>query len=186
MSSNPVLGNSGEELGRYHQRFSQFMNLWTVYDDLLTGEYVPSLNSEDYPVSMTLMFLLYAYFYSLIEDSEDGLNGFRVWRKELPQEELVIAAVEAIVKPMAADLRVFRDRLGFHGSRTSNHESPGFDIFNEHSGTDVLNAIKRFKTMNAWLFGLHTALQENDRVKIAHWRRELDKLTARVTVAPMP
>ena len=39
-----------------------------------------------------LMFILYAYFYSPIEDSDDGLNGFRIWREHFPEEEEAIAA----------------------------------------------------------------------------------------------
>jgi hypothetical protein len=78
-----------EELRIFVERFMHFMNLWTIYKDILTGHYVPSVgtvqkssedntDAKDSPVNISVMFVLYAYFYSLVEDSDDGLNGFRV------------------------------------------------------------------------------------------------------------
>ena len=44
-----------------------------------------------------MMLIIYAYFYSLVEDSADGVNAFRIWREHFPEEEEAIAAVEALV-----------------------------------------------------------------------------------------
>ena len=178
MSNAVIIKESHEELGIFSQRFFHFMNLWTIYTDLLKGTYTPSLDDDQYPVSITMMLVLYAYFYSLVEDSNDGLNGFRVWRGRLPEEEAVIAVVEATVQPLLNHLRLFRNRLGFHGSRTWNRESAAFDLFNQHSGMDVFNAMKRFKAMNAALFGMDAKLQANDPAGIAHYRKILDKIAA--------
>jgi hypothetical protein len=41
------------------------------------------------------MFLLYSTFYSLIDDDPRSVNAFRVWRRNFPEEESAIAAVEA-------------------------------------------------------------------------------------------
>ncbi len=74
-----------------------FMNLWTVYTDLLSGHYVPRINlpSEESltDVRETMMLILYAYFYSLIEDDDQSINGFRIWRARFPEETAAIAAV---------------------------------------------------------------------------------------------
>src|SRR5262249_33496866 len=117
-----------------------FMNLWTIYKDLISSHYLPSVgkvmsrsdenaDGREWPVNITMMFVLYAYFYSLVEDSEDGLNGFRVWREVWPQEESAISAVQRRVSPFVGRLRLFRNRLGFHGSRTRHHEGVGFHLF---------------------------------------------------------
>jgi hypothetical protein len=168
-----------EEFNIFALRFFHFMNLWTIYTDLLSKKYVPSPDSDEYPVKMTLMFVVYGNFYSLVEDSGEALNGFRVWRKRFPQEEAVLAAVEARVRPFLSHLRVFRNRMGFHGSRTQLHQSPAFDLFNQHSGAEIFEAMKSFKAMSAALFGMDTALQENDLEGIARQRKKLDEIAAR-------
>lgn len=99
-----------EELSIFVERFMHFMNLWTIYTDMLTGRYLPSVgphlkdavekpDQREWPVGISMMFVLYAYFYSLVEDSDDGLNGFRVWRLVWPSEGQAISAVEARVLP---------------------------------------------------------------------------------------
>ncbi len=159
-----------EEFSIFAQRYMHFMNLYTVYRDFLQGQYVPSLDyrGEDVyipNVQSTLMFMLYGYFYSLVEHSENCLNAFRIWRARFPEEEKEIAEVEAQVEPLRDGLRLFRNRLGFHGSRTRAHESLGLDVFGDHSGTDVLVAIQRFKRLGAMLFDKDTLRQQGEVVK---------------------
>jgi hypothetical protein len=100
------------------------MNLWTIYKDILNSHYVPSVgkisrpsddNSDlvEWPANITTVFILYAYFYGLIEDSDEGLNGFRVWRSAWPSEEAAISAAESRVLRFVDRLRVFRNRLDF-------------------------------------------------------------------------
>jgi hypothetical protein len=134
------------------QRLTHFMNLWTVYGDLLSGRYAPSIPlSETFPnVRDTLMFVLYGWFYSLIEDDEKAVNAFRVWRERYPDEESAIAAIETEVIPFKNDLKLFRNRLGFHGSRSWTHESRGFGLFANHQGT-ILITMAKFKTLGAAL-----------------------------------
>src|ERR1039458_8675223 len=118
MLMNKQATNSKEELIIFVERLTHFMNLWTIYDDSLTGRYVPTVGDNDHSIHdprTSLMLVIYAYFYSLVEDSNDGLNAFRVWREHFPEEEDAIAAVEAQIKPFTKDLRAYRNRLGFHG-----------------------------------------------------------------------
>ena len=140
-----------------------FLNLWTVYNDLLTNKYVPNVNhntDEGIPhVGMTLMFLLYAFFYSLIEDSDDCLNGFRLWRERFPEEEPAIAAVEKLALPLRDDLRIFRNRLGFHGSRSRTHEARALELFEKHSGMKIMKAIVSFKALGSALLAKENAAQ---------------------------
>src|ERR1017187_7213628 len=155
-----------EELMIFVERLRHFMNLWTIYTDMLTKHYVPSVGAGEESVfnpSATVMLVLYAYFYSLIEDSSDGLNAFRIWRKHFPEEEQAIAAVEAQVVPFRHDLRIFRNRLGFHGSKSRTHESPGFDFFGNFTGDYTWNAMKNFKALAAILLAKDMALTASDR-----------------------
>jgi hypothetical protein len=78
---------------------------------------------------VTLIFHLYGSFYALVDDSNEGLNAFRTWRKHFPEEETAIAAVEQQIALFKDDLRRFRNRLGFHGSRTRSREAKGWELF---------------------------------------------------------
>jgi hypothetical protein len=90
-----------------------------------------------------MILVLYAYyFYSLIEDADGGLNGFRIWREHFPEKEAAIAAVEAQVKPMKDELRIYRNRLGFHGSLSMAHEEMAFVFFANTNGTKAWNAME--------------------------------------------
>jgi len=179
-----------EELRIFSERFMHFMNLWTIYKDMLTGHYTPSLGEilrasdpvpaayEMRPVNITMMFVLYSYFYSLVEDSEEGLNGFRVWREVWPSEGTAISAVEDRVAPFRGRLRLFRNRMGFHGSRTREHESAGFELFNKHSGDEILEAMKLFKALGAGLFGMDKAQLEKDQQEQERFRKWIDEVAS--------
>ena len=95
MNTAVAMKESPNELDVFADRFFHFLNVWTVYRDLAKGKYAPSIDMEEPSVQVTMMFILCAFFHGLVEDSDDGLNGFRVWRKRLPREEAAIAAVEA-------------------------------------------------------------------------------------------
>ena len=69
---------SPEDQMLYVVRFMQFMNIFTVYQDFLSGHYQPSvagMKVADGEVDVrilaemgsTLMFQMYAFFYSLVE-----------------------------------------------------------------------------------------------------------------------
>lgn len=179
MNASKMKQKRPEELTIYAERHFHFLNLWTVYHDFLKKVYVPSLDDDEWPVGITLMFVLYSYFYSLVEDSNDGLNGFRVWRERLPQEEAAIASVEAKVHPFLSRLRIFRNRMGFHGSRSRNREFAAFDLFNKHSGTEVYGAMKIYKSLAAALFRMDMALHANDVAGISRARGQLDRIARR-------
>lgn len=173
--------SSDEELLIFVERLRHFMNLWTIYTDMLTGKYVPSLGAQEQSVfnpSVTVMLLLYAYLYSLIEDSSDGLNAFRDWRSHFPEEEQAIAAIEAQVVPFRDDLRIFRNRLGFHGSRSRTHEAPGFDFFGKFKGDYTWDAMKNFKALAATLLAKDIARNASDEANLKKHRAWIDAIAA--------
>ncbi len=158
-----------------------FNNLWTVYHDLLTAKYIPSVGDRDHSLhapGVTMMLILYAYFYSLVDDDSNGLNGFRIWRKRFPEEETAIAAVEACIIPFKDDLRRFRNRLGFHGSRTRKHEAPGLDLFANAKGAETLRAMGYFKRLGTLLLCKDLALQQSSKRDGDDARANIDDLIA--------
>lgn len=174
---------SEEELRIFAERYVHFSNLHTVYRDLLSGHYKPSLQLETKPedwvtdVSATMMFMLYSYFYSMVEDREDAIDGFRIWRWKWPEEENAIAAVQAQVVPFRERLRVFRNRLGFHGSRSRAHQEKGFELFIKHSGMDLWNAMADFKSLAAALFAKDLARRAGNNQESA--RKWIDAVAER-------
>jgi hypothetical protein len=168
-----------EEFGIFAERFMHFMNLWTIYGDMLSGKYVPSLSEGKYTPKITQMLMVYGYFYSLVEDSEEGVNGFRIWRDQFPDEAPAIRTVEAQVAPFLGRLRLFRNRLGFHGSRTRAHESRAYDLFTEHSGTEIWNAISNFKSLGAALFAKANERQGIGAFNQAEVREWIDRVLVR-------
>lgn len=173
-----------EEHYLFVKRVIQFQNIRTIYTDLLTGHYVPSIGAmrveeiqeADSTITAemvpTMMFVLYSFFFSLIEDSSDGLDAFRIWRKKYPEEEQAIEALEGLVKPLQNDLRFFRNKLGFHGSRSYAEESKGFDLFANHSGERVMQIMTRFSSLNAGFLMKDMAERndsEEDRRKARSW-----------------
>jgi hypothetical protein len=156
-----------------------------VYNDLLSGHYKPTLNlpSEELTdVGATMMLVLYAYFYSLVDDDNQSVNGFRIWRARYPEEEVAIAAVEARVVPFRQRLKLFRNRLGFHGSRSRTHESAALDLFAKHSGTEIWEAMKLFTALGAALFAKDLARQGLDDPNRA--RQWIDSVSTKAT-APL-
>lgn len=171
-----------EELLIFVERLRHFMNLWTIYTDMLSTRYVPSLGAEEgsiFDPTVTVMLIVYAYLYSLVEDSDDSLNAFRIWREHFPQEEQAIAAVEAQIAPFRDDLRKFRNRLGFHGSRTRAHESPGFDLFGKVTGDSTWKAILNFKALAATLLAKELAETRSSVGEVAKLRSRVDFIAAR-------
>lgn len=185
------MADTDEEYYLFVKRYMQFHNLWTVYFDFLSGRYVPSLpakTSREVPevdstittdMQATLMFLLYAFFYSLIEDSDDGLNAFRLWRAKYPDEERAIIALERLILPFRPDLKVFRNRLGFHGSRSPQHEAKGFEVFGTFSGDQMIDRMTQFKALNAALLEKDLARQSNSVERLKDARSRIDRIAER-------
>jgi hypothetical protein len=174
------MAKRSEELEIFVEHLMDFMNLWTVYNDHLTGKYVPSVDVGGKPsrtgMYVTLMFHLYASFYALVDDSKEGLNAFRIWREHFSGEEAAIAAVKQQIAPFKSDLRLFRNCLGYHGSRTRSHEARGWDLFANASGSAIWNAMVNFKGLGATLLAKERAERKSDAEKVAWCRARIDSM----------
>jgi hypothetical protein len=183
MSRAPGERKSAQEFWIFAHRSMHFINLWTVYSDLLSGHYVPSVNlstEENWTtdVKATAMFILYSYFYSLIEDDEQSLNAFRIWRLHYPEEETAIAAMEKRVAPFRGQLKLFRNRLGFHGSRTQKHEAKALELFSQHSGTEIWLTMRDFKALNSAFFEKSNMKQGISKLTVDQLRARIDSIAA--------
>jgi hypothetical protein len=173
------------------KRIAQFHNIWTVYFDFLSGRYVPSVGGKQVEeitevdttlttgMGPTLMFLLHAFFYSLIEDSDEGLDAFRIWHRKFSEESPAISMLEREIAPLREDLRIFRHKLGFHGSRSFEQESKGLDLFGNHSPTKLIEAMKCFMALNAALLEKDMARQMNSSERMEKARVRIDSIAGR-------
>lgn len=129
------------ELSIYVERMYRFIQLLRIYDMVLA---IPDRNDPGEPhltMRGTMMSVVYSFFYSLIEPDSKGVDFFRIWRARLPEATADIDSLEARVAPIRDDLRLFRNRFGFHGSRSRERESVGFDLLLNHQGSDIYQVI---------------------------------------------
>jgi hypothetical protein len=54
----------------------------------------------------------------------------------------------------------------------------GFDLFDKHTGDEIYNAMRLFKSLGAALLGMDTAVNENDAHDQARCRAWIDKVAA--------
>jgi len=156
------------------KRVIQFMNLTTVYKDYMSGHYIPTSQSDwdsdldkadsriTTEMGTTLMFLLYAFFYSLVDSDRNGLNAFRIWRIRHPEQENAIVALEVLVSPILPALRTFRNKVGFHGSRSHVDEGAGLEFFS-HPPLKMWNTISLFVKLHAALLALDMAKADSSK-----------------------
>jgi hypothetical protein len=142
-----------EEFAILDVRLGQFLNLWTVLIDYFSGTYVPSIeykaiddNDYRYPATFpwTMMSLLYSFFFSLVDTHSKSLNAFHVWRRKFPEQASALDAVEFRVQSILPELKNFRNKLGFHGSRSISDEEIGFELLERHGSIKVLNVAQHF------------------------------------------
>jgi hypothetical protein len=144
-------------------RLGQFINIWTVVQDYMSGKYVPSfelkaIDDEDYrtPATFpwTFMSLLYSFFFSLVDTHSKGINAFRIWRVKFPAQLAAIEAVEGRVRDILPELKKYRDKLGFHGSRGYSEEEVGYELLERHGVVKVLNVVQHFISLAVSLLSL--------------------------------
>ena len=82
----------------------------------------------------TLVLETSSFLYSLFEDRTDSINLLRVWRGYDHPFANDLREHATRLDSFKGDLKLVRDRLGFHGSLTRNHEQGGLAIFDVNSG----------------------------------------------------
>ena len=149
--------------------------------DLASRRYIPTLTEEGgnpvNDVRITLTMVMYAFFYSLMDDDRKGLNAFRIWRARFPKEEAAIAAVEKQIAPFKSELKTFRNRVGFHGSQSRTREQQGYDVFVNHPPDALWSGIANFKALGAALLGKEHAEETADDAQREEYRQIIDFVT---------
>jgi hypothetical protein len=75
-----------------------------------------------------LVFEMASFLYSFFEDRPDSINLLKIWRGfDHPfGNELQTCATR--LTPFKEELKLVRNRIGFHGSLSRSHERAGLDI----------------------------------------------------------
>lgn len=110
-----------------------------------------------------------SFLYSLFEDSDSAINVPQVWKGFDHPFIDDLHAIGEILRPLKEDLRLVRNRLGFHGSLSRDRERAGLRMFDVDSGRAhqfvdaVRNVEQLFLRMIAWYVeGLDQSLQPKE------------------------
>jgi hypothetical protein len=81
----------------------------------------------------TLLLETSSFLYSLFEDREDSINLLRVWQGFDHPFSNELQDYSTRLSSFKEELKLVRDRLGFHGSLTRSHERAGLGVFDVDS-----------------------------------------------------
>jgi len=94
-------------------------------------------NTKTLPVHLTrfgtLLFETASFLYSLFEDRQDAINLLNIWQGFDHPFGDELRNFVARLSPFKEELRLLRNRVGFHGSLTRAHERAGLGIFDVNS-----------------------------------------------------
>lgn len=139
-------------------RMRKFLVLLDIYLEILKGK-VSHSRTKDW--AKVLIEIIYAYFYSIIDDREDSTNMFRIWKIEYPDHAQEIERVEALVAPYKKFFLLFRNNVGFHGSTEVKGKKVGMRIFEGVGGGTTLKLMFAVRNLSTHLL----TLNEHDKTK---------------------
>jgi len=164
-----------EEFEIFYERVSHFLNLREMVDNVLRGHKLSGTFIPRASPAGTLSIIFFAYFYSLIDRDRRAVNAFRVWREHFPQEHKSIQGFYNHIVNYEECLRTFRNRVGFHGSRTRSNEDEGYELLSKYSVGDLLQTADEFLALSSALLSRHLS---NDPLNEAH-REQIDQIIRR-------
>jgi hypothetical protein len=113
------------------ERMMRFCHLVQMQFEFAAGE------TQVLPLHLTrfgtLVFETASFLYSLFDDRVDSINLVQVWRGFDHPFAGELANCEARLLPFKEELRLVRNRLGFHGSLDRAREQAGLGIFDTDS-----------------------------------------------------
>jgi hypothetical protein len=113
------------------ERMMRFCCLAQMQFECATGE------TKALPLHLTrfgtLLIETSSFLYSLFEDREDSINLLRVWQGFDHPFGNELQDYSTRLSPFKEELKLVRNRLGFHGSLTRSHEGAGLGIFDVDS-----------------------------------------------------
>jgi len=138
-----------EELSIYVERMVRMLHLISIYGDVLASPGAVEPGETPMDKAGTMLAIVYSFYYSLIETDEQGVNFFRVWRLRAPTFAKELDTLERQIDPFREDLRLFRNRFGFHGSRSRGHEGKAFDLLIKHTPGSLWDAILATRNLSS-------------------------------------
>ena len=117
------------ELSILVERTARFIQLLRIHLMVLTHDQDAARSEPSITMSGTMLSVVYSFFYSLIERGPKCLDFFRIWSDRRPEFSQKLSALAAEVEPFREALRLHRNRIGFHGSVSRDHERDGYAIF---------------------------------------------------------
>ena len=82
----------------------------------------------------TLLVESSSFLYSLFDDRTDSIDLLRIWQGFNPPFSKELQDYSTRLCPFMEELKLVRNRLGFHGSLTRSQEGAGLGIFDLESG----------------------------------------------------
>ena len=82
----------------------------------------------------TLLLETASFLYSLFEDRDNAVNVLHVWQGFAHPFSGELQNLGSNLSPFKKDLRLVRNRVGFHGSLNRNRERAGLSLFEVDNG----------------------------------------------------
>lgn len=139
------------------ERMSKFLTLLDMYFEIIKGRVNHS--RVDNWVSV-LIEVIYSYFYSIIDDRDDSINVFRIWKQQYPEHTQQIDAVETEVQPHKQYFLLFRNNVGFHGAVSRKGHIKGMSLFEKISGEDALQLMLSVRNLSTHLIATKKQLSD--------------------------
>jgi hypothetical protein len=160
-------GGLGEDLTISVERMMRFFYLSEMLFECAEGD------AKVLPVHLTrfgtLLLETSSFLYSLFEDRVDSINLMRIWQGFEHPFSNQLQDYSARLSPFKQELKLVRDRLGFHGSLTRSHEEAGLGVFDVGSGrasefTCLVSDMRQlFRRMIAWYMeGMDGSVRPNE------------------------
>jgi hypothetical protein len=131
MADNESVSQQREDVTISVERMIRFCYLAQMKD-----EYV-SYETHVLPLHLTrfgaMLFEAASFLYSLFEDRDNSINLLKIWQGFDHPFDDELQKLANKLDPFKEELRLVRNRVGFHGSLSRSHERAGLGIFDVES-----------------------------------------------------
>lgn len=166
----------GEDVTISVERMMRFCYLSQLQAECATGE------TKALPLHLTrfgtLVFETASFLYSLFEDRPDSINLEKVWQGfDHPFGKELQNCVTRLA-PFKDELKLVRNRVGFHGSLSRSHESAGLGIFDVESsrGRDYIRLAMDMQQLFLRMIGWYIQGMDSSGRDAEMWREFLGEL----------
>ena len=141
-----------EEYQLTEERMHKFLLLLDIYFEIIKGN-VKHPRAKEW--ASLLIEIVYSYFYSVIDDRDDSINVFRIWKKKYPDHLEEISRIEVEIEPYKAFFMKLRHNVGFHGSTSQKGNKVGMQLFKNVDGKVALELMLAVRNLSTHLISVH-------------------------------